>query len=122
MNKLFAMAVPILPGKTEHWRKFIKELKGDRHDDYAASRKRLNVHERTFFQQTPMGDLVIVTLEGSDPEGAFKNFASGKDDFTRWFVKEVKEIHGIDLNNPPQGAMSELVIDSKALVSAFHSN
>lgn len=110
-----AMAVPILPGKTEQLRKFINELNNDRNKDFVASRKKLNVHERTFLQQTPMGDMVIVTLEGPDPERAFKDFSSGNDEFTNWFVKQVKEIHGIDLNDPPP-AFPELLIDSKERV------
>ena len=122
MEKLFAMAAPILPGKTEQWRKFINELNGKWHNDYVASRKKLNVHERSFFQKTPNGDLVIVTLEGKDPENAFKNFASGNDEFTKWFVKEVKEIHGMDLKNPPPGPMPELAVDSDVKKPAFHAN
>ena len=43
---------------------------------------------------------------------AFKNFASANDDFTNWFAKEVKEIHGFDLKNPPKGPMPEMVVDS----------
>jgi hypothetical protein len=120
MKKLFAMAVPILPGKTEQWKKFANDLKKNRYNDYVASRERLNVHERTFLQQTPMGDMVIVTLEGPDPEGAFKKFASGNDEFTKWFVKEVKDIHGIDLGTAPQGQLPSLVVDSMASVLEAH--
>jgi hypothetical protein len=121
MKKLITMVVPILPGKTALWRKFVSEPNGIHRDDYVASRKVLNVHERTFFQQTPMGDMVIVTLEGTDPEEAFKNFASANDDFTKWFVKEVMEIHGFDLKNPPQGPKPEIVVDSEVSVGAMHA-
>lgn len=31
----------------------------------------LPVHERTFLQETPQGDVVIVTLDGGDPMAAF---------------------------------------------------
>ena len=120
MEKLFAMVVPIQPGKTEQWKKFTNELKQKHFNEFVASRKKLKVHERTFLQQTPMGDMVIVTLEGPDPETAFKNFASGNDEFTRWFVNEVKEIHGMDLNNPPKGPLPKLVVDSMAPV--LHAN
>lgn len=112
MKKLFVMAIPILPGKTQQFKKFKDELNGKRSTDFIKSRKKLNVRERTFFQSTPMGDMVIVTLEGTDPESAFKNFASTNDDFSIWFSKEVKEIHGLDLKNPPKGPMPELVLDS----------
>ena len=42
-----------------------------------------------------MGDFVIVTLEGEDPQGAFARFGSGSDEFTRWFLQQVKELHGV---------------------------
>ena len=112
MKQLFAMAVPILPGKTAQFKKFISELNGERYTDFVKSRKKLDVHERTFFQSTPQGDSVIVTLEGADPASAFKNFASINDEFTNWFAKEVKEIHGFDLKSPPQGPLPELIVDS----------
>ena len=112
MKKLFATAIPILPGKTPQWKKFIKELTTTYYPQFVDSRKKLNVHERTFFQSTPNGDFVIVTLEGNDPAGAFKKFAVENNAFTKWFAKEVKEIHGIDLTSPPKGPMPELVVDS----------
>ncbi|MBI4493202.1 MAG: hypothetical protein HY690_10470 [Chloroflexi bacterium] len=111
---LMAIVVPILPGKTAQWRRFADELRGPRHADYAASRRHLGVRERAFFQSTPQGDLVIVTLEGDDPVGAFQRFAASNDEFTRWFVQQVKEIHDFDLTQPPPGPMPELAIDSHA--------
>jgi len=110
---LLAMAFPIVPGKTEQWRKFVSELKGARRADFAASRKRLGIHERTFLQKTPMGDLIVVTLEGKDPASAFQRFAEGKDEFTKWFLTEVSAVHGVDLTKPPPGPPPELVIDSE---------
>ena len=112
MSKLFAMAIPVAPGKTEQFKTFTSQLNGAKSNDFKASRKKLNVRERTFFQSTPHGDMVIVTLEGPDPVTAFQNFASGNDDFTNWFVGQVNEIHGFDLRNPPPGPMPELIVDS----------
>lgn len=116
MKKLFAMAVPILPGKTQQFKKFSNELKTTRFNDFAESRKKLNVHERAFLQSTPTGDYVIVTLEGEDPATAFKKFGTGTDDFSKWFIREVKDIHGIDLGKPDEGKLPELVVDSMPLV------
>jgi hypothetical protein len=109
---LFAIAIPIAPGKTDQWVHFMAELKGPRNADFKASRKRLGLHERTFLQKTPMGDFVLVTLEGADPVGAFARFGQGTDDFTKWFLEEVEGIHGMDLSAPPPGPLPELVIDS----------
>ena len=117
MPKLFAIAIPIIPGKEEAWKKWQGELRTTRFNDFKDSRSRLNVHERTFLQHTPMGDMVIVTLEGEDPQSAFAGFASADDEFTRWFVQGVKEVHGIDLTQPPQGALPEIIADSKENVS-----
>jgi hypothetical protein len=110
------MAVPILPGKTEQWRRFLGELNGPRRAEFEASRRRLGVHERTFFQSTPMGDLVIVTLEGDDPQGAFAHFSAANDEFTRWFLQHVTELHGIDLAQPAPGPLPEQVVDSDPMV------
>ena len=80
---LMAIALPILPGKTPQWRKFIEELNGPRHQEFADSRRQAGVHERTFLQQTPMGDLVIVTLEGDDPGRSFGQLMTGTDAFSQ---------------------------------------
>ena len=73
----------------------------------------LGVRERTFHQQTPQGDFVIVTLEGNDPEAAFAKFGQGTDPFTTWFKAQVKEIHGMDLGQPPPVPMPKLMVDSR---------
>lgn len=111
MTKLIAMAVPILPGQTEHWHNFINILQTERLNEYKESREKLAVHERVFFQHLPQGDFAIVTMEGNDPLGAFARFGQGTDSFTKWFVNEVKAIHGLDLTSPPQGAIPEQLVD-----------
>ncbi len=110
---LVTIAIPILPDKRDQWERFVEELRGPRYDEFVASRQRLGVHERTFLQRTPQGDVVIVTLEGEDPVGAFQRFGASNDAFTDWFVQQVKEAHGIDLRQPPQGPMPQLVVDSE---------
>ena len=52
---LLAMAIPILPGKTDQWRRFMGEINGERRADYVANRRQLGIHERTFFQSAPIG-------------------------------------------------------------------
>jgi hypothetical protein len=107
-----AVAFPIAPGKTADWREFMAALNGPRHAEFAESRRRAGVHERTFLQATPMGDLVIVTLEGDDPAGSFGQMVGAKDAFTTWFLDQVKAVHGVDLSVPMTEAPSTLVVDS----------
>jgi hypothetical protein len=108
---LMAVAFPIAPGKTAEWRKFVGELSGARHAEYVASRKSVGVRERAFLQPTPMGDMVIVTLEGENPAESFGRLMSLTDPFTLWFLAQTKEVHGIDLTKAA-GPMPELVVDS----------
>ena len=109
---LGAAAFPILPGKTDDWRKFIGELNGSRRAEYEANRKALGVRERAFFQPTPMGDMVVLTLEGDDPGGAFVKLAQMTDPFSTWFRAQVKEVHGFDLADVAAGPMPALAVDS----------
>ena len=109
---LLALALPILPGKTPEWRKFIDDVNGPRYQEFAASRRRAGVRERTFLQQTPMGDLVIVTLEGDDPGRSFAQLMTGTDEFSKWFGERAMAVHG-DFPAPTSGSPSELVADSE---------
>jgi hypothetical protein len=104
---------PILPGKTAEWHEFMAQLNGARRAEFVEARRRAGVRERTFLQPTPMGDVVIVTMEGEDPARSFGQIVSAKDAFTTWFLERVKALHGVDLSAPmPDGAPSKLAIDS----------
>lgn len=107
-----AVAYPILPGKTDEWREFIRELNGPRQEAFVESRRKAGVHERTYLQSTSMGDMVIVTLEGDDPGRAFGQMLAETDPFTLWFLERVKALHGVDLAPSTHGSPSELVIDT----------
>jgi hypothetical protein len=110
---LMAVAFPILPGKTPEWRAWMEELNGPRRAEFEASRRGAGVRERTFLQSTPMGDLVIVTIEGDDPGASFGKVMGAKDEFTTWFNGRAKEIHGFDPAAIASGSPSELVVDTE---------
>ena len=111
-----AMAIPILPGKTEAWRAWMSEMQsgGARHAAFVESRRSVGLHERTSLQQSPMGDLVIVVLEGDDPMRSFGEFNSRQDEFARWFLAKVQEFHGVDLTQGMPGPPPELLLDTEA--------
>ena len=112
---LMAVSFPIVPGKTEDWRRWLAEIQpgGSRRAAFVSSRRGVGVRERTFLQQTPMGDFVVVTLEGENAENAFGRIMAVQDDFTKWFVAKTAEMHGIDMTSIPPGPPSVLVIDSE---------
>ena len=107
---LTTIVIPILPGKTPEWRAFIAELNGPRHQEFADSRKAAGVHERTFLQESPMGDFVLVTLEGDDPLRSFGQLMSGTDEFSKWFTGNAMAAHGEMTQDSLKPA--ELVADS----------
>lgn len=112
MTKLFVMAVPVLPGKSDQLKKFVNELKTSRKKEFNESRKSAGVRERTFFQSTPMGEIIIVTLEGENPEQAFQKLSEKNDEFTKWFDSQAKEIHGLDLTKKPESSIPELLVET----------
>ena len=109
---LMAAAFPILPGKTAEWRSFAEELNGPRREEFVESRRRAGVHERTFLQQTPTGDIVIVTLEGDDPGHALGQMMSSSDAFTAWFIDRATAVHGVDPSEKTSSPPPELVVDT----------
>jgi hypothetical protein len=110
---MVAAAFPILPGKTGEWRAWMAEANGARRAEFEASRAEYGIHERAYLQQTPMGDLVIVTMEGADPAGAFSKMMGADTDFARWFAGKAKEVHGFDVTELPPGDPSELILDTE---------
>jgi hypothetical protein len=114
---LMAVAFPILPGKTPEWRTWMEELNGPRHQEFEESRRRAGVHERTFLQQTPMGDLVIVTLEGDDPGRSFEQLLSATDAVSTWFGERATAVHGV-APAPTNASPSELVADSDQVAAS----
>lgn len=109
---LIAFCFPILPGKKEKWQEMAAQFsKEPLKSKLNASRAAAGVHERTFLQETPKGDLVIVTLEGANPLESFMKVMSDPSmaDFGKWAA----DVHGLDPHAPPP-APPKLVYDSKA--------
>jgi hypothetical protein len=99
--------MPILPGKTEIGRAFTEEILGSRKAEYDDFQRRQGVEvERYFLQESPDGDVVIVTGEGTftDPQ----TFVDLDRDFDRWFVDKVEEITGVQFMDL-EGGSAELL-------------
>ncbi len=105
---LIAMCMPILPGKKEMWLAKMDEVRQD--PGFAASREAAGVHERSFLQETPHGDLLILTFEGEDPAASFGQIMAN---MPPEFAAFAKEVHGLDANTPPP-PMPTLIFDSRA--------
>jgi len=110
---LFAM--PILPGKTEAARAFLRELDGPRKPQLAAADQRLGIVKETWaIQPTPQGDLLVGYLAGEDVGRALTQFAASQDEFDRWFKQQLQEVTGADTDAPPTGPVSIILADYEA--------
>jgi hypothetical protein len=118
MKKVLAMALPILEGQMERALKFNAALNGEKHTEYKAIFTANGLHERHFLQAAPIGNLVVVVLEGENPQEALKKFAHGTDAFTRWYLGEVKATHGVDLVTASAGKLPGLISDSAGTITA----
>ena len=73
-------------------------------------REEAGVHERTFLQETPNGDFIILTFEGANPAESFgKMMAAMQGEFAEF----VLDVHGLDMKGPPP-PLPELAYDSRA--------
>lgn len=109
---VMTLAVPILPGKTEHWKQAIAEMKGSRREAWAESRRALGVRrEVASLQHTPDGDIVVVFIEADDVDTLFEREAASDHPFDRWFMETVmKGAHGVDPAEGPPPA-NEVYLD-----------
>ena len=106
-----AMCMPILPGKKEMWLEMMAKVKEEpMASAFKQSRKDAGIHERTFLQETPAGDFIILTFEGDNPAESFGKIMANVDaDFAAF----AKEVHGLDMNAPPP-PMPTLFFDSES--------
>jgi len=97
----YSFTIPVLPGKTEAVRRFSAEVSGPRRSEMEEFQRRVGItKQEVWLQQTPNGDMCIVNLEADDPGRLFEELASSDKPFDRWYVQQLKEIHGIDLSQP----------------------
>jgi hypothetical protein len=102
-----ALALPCLPGGAAKARQLAAECHGPRRAEFEEFHRRVGLTgERWYLQQTPQGELLVLTLEG-DPQRAIAKLGTSDHPFDRWFKERVREIHGVDFNQPLPGPAPE---------------
>jgi hypothetical protein len=110
----YAFANPVLAGKLDAWKIYIKEMNGPRNKERNESRKKVGLSvERVWLQHTPMGDFAVVYWEAKDIGRVFEGLIKSDAPFDKWFRDKILvEVHGMDLSKPLP--MNELMLDFKA--------
>ena len=107
-----AIALPCVPGGADKLRALADECAGPRQAEFEEFHRRVGLsEERWFVQQTPQGDLCIITLEG-DPAGAMAKLGASQHPFDVWFREAVKGVHGVDFAAPMPGPPPVQVFES----------
>jgi hypothetical protein len=110
------LALPILPGKTASARDFQKELDGPRKGDYDASERRIGITKEVWYiAEMPAGDQLVAYMESADFNKAFSMFVQSRDEFDLWFKERLADATGVDLNDPPELKLPELVSSYETL-------
>ena len=106
---------PVVAGKLETWKNYVKEMKGPRNKELKESRKKLGLTiERVWLQNTPMGEYAVVYWEAKDISKVFEGFMKSDAPFDTWFKEKIlMEVHGMDFSKPLP-PMNELILDFKA--------
>jgi hypothetical protein len=113
--KRLVLVLPILPGRTEAWRRFAQELMGSRRADFERWCRRYGVRRiNTSIAAIRPRNIVVARLEVD--ERYFEigpSAATFSDPFERWLLERVQELHGVDLDIAVH-LVAEPVFDWKA--------
>ena len=110
---------PILPGKTEEARVFMREVDGPRMGEYDRSERALGItKELWFLASLPSGDALVGYIEAADFGAAVGQFGASREPFDQWFKERVLTVTGVDFSNiPPDFRPPELLSHYQAGVT-----
>lgn len=104
------LVIPILAGRSDDARAFMRELEHERADDYAASERRIGIGREVWhLAGLPDADVLIAHIETADFAHALNLFAASAYAFDLWFKRRLAECTGLDLNDPPPISLPELL-------------
>ncbi|MBI1878424.1 MAG: hypothetical protein HYR94_09390 [Chloroflexi bacterium] len=92
------LIAPILPGKSEAWRRFAQELMTSRYGEYEELRRRLGItEEQVWLAETLAAAVVVIKIEARQPEQLIDQLASADRPFDRWLREQLLVLQGVDL-------------------------
>ena len=98
MGKEMNLLVPILPGKSEAWRRFLQELEGSRTAQFTHWCQALGVEIQKIQLHDALGcALVLLTIQVQHPIEVARNLAQQESLFNDWLLTHVQQLHGLDL-------------------------
>lgn len=94
----FVVALPIVAGKEEPWRRFAQELMGSRLREYEGFRERIGLDGESVWLACPHGrETAVVHLETDDAARLLRRLTKSEHPFDVWLKEKLAEFHGCDL-------------------------
>jgi hypothetical protein len=104
------LTIPVLAGQGQAARSFMANLEGAQRDAYAESEQRIGIEKELWFiSQVGEQELLVAYMESGDFASAFAQFVASRDPFDLWFKEQLADATGLDLNDPPELQLPELV-------------
>ena len=105
------LVVPLLPGQSEAWRRFLQELQDSRRADFDAACRRWGLRALALWLAPARpGDLVVAQLELAGAlADAEERFARAPQPFDHWLRERVRALHGVELRDGVARYRAELL-------------
>jgi hypothetical protein len=103
-NGRFALILvaPILPGKTEAWRRFVQETSELHRHEYEASRRHLGiVAEWLWLVTIERRETAVIAVMATRPERIWGEIAVSERLFDLWYRQQLVRLLGIELPSVP---------------------
>jgi hypothetical protein len=114
MNGCFTivLATPILPGKSEQWRRWLQEIMELNRPHYEESRRRLGItSERVWIVETVNGNVAIIAVVAAHPEQVLLQIATSDLPFDRRYREQLLALQGFDLTKVLSRASPKLILE-----------
>ena len=104
---------PIIEGKVEAWKQWIAELDGPRKAEFEDLNSRYGLtRHAAWLTETPTGPAVIALHEGPGADDFMAKISPSTHAADLYFKEKLKELHGMDVTQPPPGPLPEIYLDS----------
>jgi len=88
----------------------MRELEESRKPDYDRSERRIGITKEVWYLAgIESGDALVAYMETEDFAAALKLFLESQDEFDLWFKERLADATGVDLNDPPEMSLPELL-------------
>jgi hypothetical protein len=104
------LVTPVLAGRADAAREFLGRLDGDSRGDYQRSEQRLGISKEVWFLASGPRDVSLVAyIEAAGFAHSLHAFAASRDAFDVWFKHQLLYVSGVDLNEPGEMTLPELL-------------